>query len=224
MSTKSQVTSSFTRLYRAVLIVGTLTCVIHLLACRPPIRSNRPRAECCTLCSSMRNVYTNGLIVPYLTTYRGSTCSHEWVDGSSVTYPDAVSNNIVVLLRSARGAGAIIIRGKEPHSNDIAYEWWYRKDGKGVLDGSDGDILQGAGRTRVVNGHTELTAGEFHLRWFDAWAYGQLEPTYLPGPRRVREAIGVCVTTNRNVIGLDAMASNWVYETLCGTKIGAGNL
>jgi hypothetical protein len=194
---------------------GRLTLLVALLL---PLllgcQTQGARYETCSICGSTRMVDSmTGERILYRSR-RFAHGEHVWRSGIDIGVPDPVPVGAVVLVRRVPPGsdqvnyGAFILRGQTADPERVSYRWFFRSDGSGVVDPRDPHVRSGEER-----GQRQLNFGPFKISWSgSAQGAGYVyydKFAHLPADR---DTTYLCVTTLKDVTGIDAADQRWVYR------------
>lgn len=139
-------------------------------------------------------------------------------DNYCVQYP--VSDGRIVLVKSGRALGAMILRGQpQPSRNggidrhdDLVWEWYYRTDGKGTFKASESGLYH-HGKGSQFNWESQIEFGPFRLGWSSCTkGQGWILYDEFPQLRTPPNHTVICATSHTDVTKIDAASSKWIYK------------
>ena len=195
--------------WRAVVAI-----VLALGASASGCRSDVTSFETCDVCQSTRELSSSGERL----LHRGKNVDHGphmWTTGLKLAEATPIDVGAVVLLRrvpagaTAPVFGAVVITQQEMSPQRVSYRWYWRPDGKAMLDPADPAVQQGEER-----GQNRIKFGPFDVHWSGSGDRGG----FMYYERFSHMPIGanttfVCKTEIRSLSGLDASSSRWLFKS-----------
>lgn len=117
-----------------------------------------------------------------------------------------VPDGHVVLLKRPGAYAAVLLREQSAKPKQMAYSWYCRTDGLGVLGEANSSVSSGTGKGRRID------FGPFHLKWSTTSdGVGSIYRVRNGKSSDTRGVLFVCVTSKASVAGVDAAAPEWIY-------------
>jgi len=172
------------------------------------------RMQTCSRCGSVRIIEITYVLFHKTKEVRNhynapssEKCNHIWEDGVTVAVDRAIPNGTVVLVRKGHSYGGFILTDQTVRPENMKYSWFYRTDGKGILDSNDPNVFTGHGEG------SRIQFGSFEISWSgNQDGRGFIYYKHMAGDKIEPSDLHICVTDKKAIDGIDASAKEWIYK------------
>lgn len=195
------------------IVVAAFALAVCLLASG---KHTRYRFETCKLCKSTRQIKSTIRIGPFYydqeikVIYRSpnfASCQHQWGKGISSAVDGPVSDGRVILVRLGNSYGAFILTNQTMNPGRTDFIWYFRSDGKGILDSQEPAVTQGKGSG------SKIRFGPFDVAWSsESNGRGYIYYKHFPGDVVDASSLRICVTGLEGVDKINASDPKWIYK------------